>query len=190
MCRWSITRRPKRACLIAGDNYRYIDGSDLIESEVLVDDETVTKTSRASQFAGAAVGAVLFGGVSAVIGGLSGKKTISVDAKGVKLRLVVNDIHQPFHDIDFIEMVSTGKTLPQAAIRKAQEWHALFSTIIKINERTDKAPATDAKNSPSSGSLAAELKSLHELHLSGALSQEEFDTAKKQLISCGNAPPV
>src|SRR5690625_2106720 len=45
---------------------------DIIESEVVVDSHTITKTARGSQIGGAAVGGVLLGGVGAIIGGLSG----------------------------------------------------------------------------------------------------------------------
>ena len=62
----AIDRTSNKICLIDEDTKRYIDSIDIIESEVLIDGKTVTKTSRASQFAGAAVGAVLLGGVGAM----------------------------------------------------------------------------------------------------------------------------
>lgn len=168
----------KTVCLINGDSKRYIDSSDLIESEVQVDGKSVTKTSRASQFAGAAIGGVLFGGVGAVIGGLTGKSTTSVDAKGVKLKLVVNELENPVHVVDFIEATAGGTTHPPTAQREANEWHELLSTIIKVNERnaqkgeqTTTSPMTD------------ELKKLHELKENGVLTDDEFQQAKGRILA-------
>lgn len=175
----AIDRASSRVCLIDGETKRYIDSNDLIESEVLIDGKTVTKTSRASQFAGAAVGAVLLGGVGAIIGGLSGKTSTEQQAKGVKLRVVVNDIDNPFHVIDFIEMNNTGSTRPNVAVSEATEWHELLSTIIKINERNEK----EQSPLPSSGSMSEEIKNLNELKNSGAITDEEFQQAKEKLIS-------
>lgn len=177
----AIDRASNRVCLIEGETKRYVDSIDLIESEVLIDGKTVTKTSRASQFAGAAVGAVLLGGVGAVIGGLSGKTTTEQQAKGVKLKVVVNDIENPFHIIDFIEMGNAGSTPPQAAVKEAEEWHGLLSTIIKINERN--AKEKDEPTTTENSSMAEEIKKLNELKETGALSEIEFQQAKEKLIS-------
>lgn len=168
-------------CLISGEDRRYIAAIDLIESEVVVDGKTVTKTSRASQFAGAAIGGVLFGGVGAIIGGLSGKTSTGVDAKGVKLKLTVNDLQDPIHTIDFIELTNTGSTPPQAALREANEWHEMLSAIIKVNERqaAEVAPTTEIL----AQSMADELHRLHELRRSGALTDEEFQQAKARILS-------
>lgn len=177
----ALDNASNKVCLIEGESTRYIDSRDLIESEVLIDGKSVTKTSRASQFAGAAVGGVLFGGVGAIIGGLSGKTTTEQQAKGVKLKIVVNDIDNPFHIIDFIELTNTGSTPPKAALNEAQGWHDLLSTIIKINERN---ADEESKSAPelSSGSMADEIKSLHDLKNSGAITEEEFQQAKEKVI--------
>tara|TARA_R110000796_G_scaffold227446_1_gene344216 strand:- start:2147 stop:2839 length:693 start_codon:yes stop_codon:yes gene_type:complete len=177
----AIDRTSNKICLIDEDTKRYIDSIDIIESEVLIDGKTVTKTSRASQFAGAAVGAVLLGGVGAIIGGLSGKTTTEQQAKGVKLKVVVNDINNPFHIIDFIESGNTGSTLPKTAVKEATEWHELLSTLIKINERN--AKIRDEPTTIENSSMAEEIKKLKELKETGALSEDEFQQAKEKLIS-------
>lgn len=178
----AIDRNSNQVCLIEGESFRYIKSNELIESEVMIDGKTVTKTSRASQFAGVAVGAVLLGGVGAIVGGLSGKTITEEKAKGVKLKIVVNDINNPFHVIDFIEMTNAGSTPPKMALGEAKEWHELLSTIIKINERDAKEQG-EKQASVGSSSMSEEIRSLSELKNSGALSEEEFQEAKAKLIS-------
>ncbi|WP_299231671.1 hypothetical protein [uncultured Halomonas sp.] len=167
-----------RLCLVSGAQRRYLDARDLIESEVLLDGKSVTKTSRASQFAGAAIGGALFGGVGAIIGGLSGKTTTSVDAKGVKLKVTVNDLQDPVHVIDFIEPTLSGSTSPRDALRKANEWHAMLSAIIKINERN----TVNALGEPQPKTLSGQLYQLHELRKSGALTEGEYQKAKARAL--------
>jgi hypothetical protein len=68
---------------------------DILESEVLEDGHSVTKTSRSSQLAGTLVGGLLLGGVGAIIGGLSGKKTTHKKVTRIELKVVVNDTSHP-----------------------------------------------------------------------------------------------
>lgn len=177
----AIDRSSNRLCLISGEDYRYLNCSELIESEVIIDGKTVTKTSRASQFAGAAVGAALLGGVGAVIGGLSGKTTTEQQAKGVKLKVVIDNIENPFHVIDFIELTNNGSTPPKIALKEANEWHELLSTVIKINERKSKEKE-EKQPAALSSSMSDEIEKLNKLKISGVLSEEEFNSAKGRLI--------
>lgn len=73
----------KQLCIILGHSIQLYDYKDIIESEVVIDGKSVTKTSRASQFVGTAIGGVLAGGVGAIIGGLSG----STSTKGKVKRI-------------------------------------------------------------------------------------------------------
>ncbi len=47
----------------------------IIEAEVSIDDNTVTKVSKGSQIAGAVVGGLATGSIGALVGGLSSNKT-------------------------------------------------------------------------------------------------------------------
>ena len=185
----ALDRTNNKLCLIIGESYRYLDGQDLIESEVLIDGKTVTKTSRASQFAGAAIGGVLFGGIGAAVGALSGKTTTGIEAKGVKLQLTINDLEAPFHIIDFIEMTAGGSTSPSVAVQEAEQWHTLFSTIIKINEKATSEEPEHSGLEGESESFSDEIRSLHELLQQGALTEEEYNAAKQRVIEKWNKVP-
>lgn len=67
----SIDSSSQQICLIVGDVLFPNPFSAVLEAEIVVDGKTVTKTSRGSQAVGVVVGAVLAGGLGAVIGGLS-----------------------------------------------------------------------------------------------------------------------
>lgn len=163
----------QKICLIVGNNLRVIGYGDLIESEVVVDGHSVTKTSRASQFIGTAVGAVLAGGVGAIIGGLSGTKSTKEKINGVSLKLIVNDTKNPIHLIDFFEMTSTGSTVPKIALDEAKYWHDLLSVIIR--QARDDAPAVK-------GSMLEDIERYAALHKEGMLSDEEFAAAKRKVL--------
>jgi hypothetical protein len=101
-----------------------ISYNDIIESEIIAEGKTITKTSRVNQFAGAAIGGLLLGGVGAVIGGLSGKTETSKNIKDVSLKIIINDMSNPVH---IIPMTSDN---PGAALQEAQRWYDLLSIAI------------------------------------------------------------
>lgn len=126
----SIDLDKSKALLIIGQRLIPLEAKDFIEAEVVVDGKTVTKTSRGSQLAGVAVGAILAGGVGAIIGGLSGKTTTQKDIKGVSLKILTTNKEWPIHLIDFIEYTSTGSSAPEIALREAKEWFDLIKVFI------------------------------------------------------------
>lgn len=83
-------------------DYRTYDFNDLVESEIVEDGVSTSKTSRASQFKGLVVGGAIAGGVGAVVGGLSGQKVNEERVKKVDLRLIINDLHNPSHTVCFL----------------------------------------------------------------------------------------
>jgi hypothetical protein len=123
----AIDDKSKQICLIEDETLKYITYNDIIGSEVILGSETITKTLRSSQLAGAAVGGLLLGGLGAVIGGVSGKTETKQNLKSVSLKLLINDTSYPVHLIKL-----TGST---ADLQEAQQWHDLLSVIIKQAEQ-------------------------------------------------------
>jgi len=66
------------------------DYKDILESEIIEDGQTVTKTSRSGQIGGAIVGSLVAGGVGAIIGGLSAKQTSNNEVNRVDLKIIAN----------------------------------------------------------------------------------------------------
>ena len=156
---------------------------DLLSSEIFEDGATVTKTVRSSQIGGVLIGGLAFGGVGAIIGGLSGKTQTSGEVKKVDLRLTVNDTKNPLHDINFLGL-KTKKDgfLYKRAIQQARHWHGLIEVLIKRADLEDKAANTNDTLKLPSGSAADELKKLAELRDAGVLSIEEFQQQKSRLL--------
>ena len=179
----AIDDTSKQICLIDGESLTFIKYGDIIESEILAGGGTITKTSRGSQLAGAAVGGLLLGGVGAVIGGLSGKTVARQDIEDVRLKLLINDTSNPVHEIDFIDTLSNGqKTLPKIAMQEAQKWHALISVIIKqAEEKAESKTVGQTRNFQAS--FAEQISQLSELHKSGVLTDDEFSNAKNKLFN-------
>lgn len=187
----AINAERSMLCLVQGETIRHFDTADLIASEVLVDGKMVTRTSRASQFAGFAIGGLLFGGVGSVVGGLSGKTVTQKEVKDVRLRLMVNDLEDPFH---VVEMMDASLIRPPKAIAQATEWQDLLSAIIRIKERElasrqpqQLRPAQPeaeggASAPPQITSIAGEIRKLASLRDEGLLTSEEFERVKNRLL--------
>lgn len=119
-------------------NFRLIDFKDIIESAIIENDETVTKTSRGSAVGGALVGGVLAGTAGMIIGGLSGKKISRENVLKVTLALTVNDLSNPVHEINFL---NSNMTIPKDSelyykiYTEVNKWHKTISVILKRNEQ-------------------------------------------------------
>lgn len=80
--RYCIDTNKKQIYIFCGKNkyekitiFKNRNIKDIIKSELSFNNEIVHSTNRGSQVIGAAIGGVAFGGVGAVIGGLTGSKT-------------------------------------------------------------------------------------------------------------------
>ncbi|MEK4632543.1 hypothetical protein HRF58_09330 [Bacillus velezensis] len=74
----------------------------IIEAEVSIDDNTVTKVSKGSQITGAVVGGLAAGGIGALVGGLSSNKTETKFFKKIDLKLKLDDFSSPIFRFDFL----------------------------------------------------------------------------------------
>ena len=120
----------KKICLIQGNTLTVKPFTDIVEAQIVVDGTTITKTSRSSQAVGMAVGAALGGGLGLLIGGLTGSKSTSTQVKSVSIKLLINDLKFPVHEIKMIELLSTGKTPIDIALKEAEEWNNIFKIVL------------------------------------------------------------
>jgi len=169
----AIDDSSKQLCIISGESTKLYQYKDIIESEVIIAGKSVTKTSRAGQFVGTAIGAALAGGVGAIIGGLSSSTSTKEVIKGVSLKIIVNDTQNPVHLIDFIELTNTGSTIPELALEEAKAWHDLLSVIINQGNSTPQPQQSEAD----------EIQKYADMHKSGILTDEEFLAAKRKVLS-------
>lgn len=126
----SVDLNEKKLCLIVEDLLIQVPFSKILESEVIVDGATVTKTSRTSQALGVLAGGALFGGVGAVVGGLSANTKSTQKIKNITLRLIADNVLCPIHDIGFIEIGESSDASVARALKEAQDWHATLKVIV------------------------------------------------------------
>lgn len=140
-----------------------------------------------ASWGGALIGGLAFGGLGAVIGGLSGQRTSSTKVGKVDLRVIVNRTKAPVHTVNLMHHESeTRGLLYNEAMRNATHWHSLIKVLINQADREDEA--TEAKsNSGHSGSaqtasVADELEKLGKLRDKGMLTDAEFTAQKTRLL--------
>ncbi|MFE4525636.1 SHOCT domain-containing protein [Cytobacillus firmus] len=161
---------------------------DILQSEILEDGATITKTSRGSQIGGALLGGVLAGGVGAVIGGLSGSSSSTTEVKKIQLQVIVNDRIKSFHRVTFMSaetLLPKDSVIYKNANNKITHWHNLISHLINRVDQDDKKEISLHKdtNEGRNPSTADELKKLAQLKNDGILTEEEFNQQKQKLLS-------
>jgi hypothetical protein len=111
--------------------------SDILESRIEENGESIIRTSRSSQVGGAILGGILAGGVGAVVGGLSGEQKSETKVKSLDLVITIDDTKQPIHKVNLLKNsigVSPTKKIYIDAKEKAEHWHGLISVFIRRAE--------------------------------------------------------
>jgi hypothetical protein len=187
----SIDEERKKICLIEQNTGNIaldvLTYSDILSSEVFEDGLTITKTARGSQLGGVLIGGLVLGGVGAIIGGLSGKKTSSDKVNRIDLRITVNRTNSPVHDINFMNI--KGKKngfIYNAAMKQARHWHSLLKVLIERADSEDiakeRGEVNESTQMQSKGSVADELVKLAQLQKQGLLTDAEFKAQKAKLL--------
>ncbi|MCE2594412.1 SHOCT domain-containing protein [Motilimonas cestriensis] len=199
----AIDERRRKICLIKmrGEKVsrKIIGYKDLLSSEIFEDNATITKTSRSSQLGGALIGGVMLGGVGAIIGGVTGKKTSKAKTKRIDLRIVKNDTSEPIFEINFLNIESDqGSALYQQAMSQARHWHSLVSVLIRKADEQDEmlapsdivqdipetpAVVTPQKQIQKPGSVADEIRKLAQLNKEGLITDDELMAQKQKLLN-------
>lgn len=150
--------------------YKY---SDIVDFELLEDGESIAQGGLGR----ALVGGALFGGTGAVVGGVTGKRKNKGVCTNLKIKITVNDISKPVVYIPFIESkVKKSGFLYKEMYKQA---HECLSTLQLICDQ-NKDPEIKESNPVS---VADELKKFKELLDMDAISLEEYEDRKKQLLN-------
>lgn len=152
--------------------YKY---SDILEYELIEDGESLTRGGLGR----AVAGGFLFGGVGAVVGGVTGgKKTKSIINK-MQIKITIKDINNPVVYINLI-VVSTKSSsmIYKSAQNSAQNILSTLSVILDNMKEQDKV-----SNNNASVSVADELVKMKKLFDDGILSKEEFEKAKEKILN-------
>ena len=171
--------------------------SQIIKADVLKDGITIGTTNRGSQAAGAAIGALAFGGVGAIIGGLSGSTRSVENTKRISINIVVDDLDHPNHKIVFFTARGDGKSRKSLAFLEASKAVADFAAFInaairnsQASEQADKAEKIEVKKPSVSPKplwpdkdVGTKLRQLRSLLDDGSISAKEFDLLKTHVMA-------
>ena len=171
------------------DPYRVsVAFSDIVKVEIVRDGTQIATTNRGNQLIGTAVGAVALGGVGAVIGGLSASKTTLNGAKRIAIRITVDNIKKPIHEVTFYTSKDKrggkqGEKLFDKAVQKATEFGAYLDSAIRESEKEqEKQHENNQPENNQSVDVSEQISRLWQLKQEGALTQEEFDKQKAKLL--------
>ena len=156
--------------------YELFNYDQIVDFELLEDGESVTKGGLGR----AVVGGALFGGVGAVVGSVTGGKKTKGVCNSMKIKITVRNASAQTAYIDFINTpTKTDSKTYKKARDNAQE--ALSALQLAI-EKADPCEATVTPAASATTSAADEIMKYKQLLDAGAITQEEFDAKKKQLL--------
>ena len=155
---------------------RIYNYSELLGYEILEDGNTITKGGIGS----AVVGGALFGGIGAVVGGLTGGKKSKEVVRSLKVKIVLDNKVVP---AEYIELLKTefkkDGFVYRAAKQEAEDIIAILTSISAKNEKNQ----TNNSNVQNTNDPITEVKRYKELLDNGIITQEEFDKKKKELLN-------
>lgn len=152
------------------EEFEVFDYSDIISYEIIEDGQTLATGGLGR----ALIGGAFFGLAGAIAGGTS--KKIKSTCNKLQIKENINNMNRPTMYINLIESLNVKKSgsIYKSASSIAQDIISILEIISHENEVS--------KNSSSSDSIAEEIKKYKELLDIGAITQEEFDAKKKQLL--------
>lgn len=157
-------------------NPKIYNYSDIVDFELLEDGESITKGGLGRAIAGE----VLFGGIGAVVGGVTGSKKTKSVCTSLKIKITVNDIENPVVYVTFLSTENKKDgILYKTAYKSAQECLSVLQLICNKQEEAENDNNANTTNTVSSADEILKYKGLLD---SGIITQEEFDAKKKQLL--------
>lgn len=160
---------------IGRDIFEY---DNLLSYELLEDGETVTKGGLGR----AVAGGLLFGGVGAIVGGITGGKKSKELCNSMKIRITLQNAHTDTVYITFI----SAETKKSSFIYKAAQTNSqsCISALENIAAQVSSTTLGFASqpNISQVASDADEILKFKQLLDSGVISQDEFDKKKKQIL--------
>ena len=155
--------------------YRLFDYSKLKSVQLEEDGQTVISSNAGKALAGG----LLLGGMGAMMGA-SGSRTTSKIIRSSFINLIIDDIDCPRISIPVFESsVSPNSGLYK---KRMQDFANFYDLLVYVMGQESPAEQTQTASNVSNNNPYEEIKQLKELLDMGAITQEEFDAKKKQLL--------
>ena len=148
------------------------DYDDILEYELLEDGDTVTKGGLGR----AIVGGALIGGVGAIVGGVTGKRTSKKVVSILSIKITTKDMNKPVVYIDLISKRTKSNSLAyHNAYLNAQKILSILAIITsedsKVQQNTSNLSFTD------------EILKLKDLLDKNIITEEEFIKGKEKILN-------
>ena len=148
---------------------------DIIDFEIIEDESTVSKGGVGR----AIIGGTLFGEIGAIVGGKIGHK-YKQTCTNLKIKITLNSINNPVEYITFINTeTKKDSILYKNSINIAQEIISILQVICENNKNIN---MSQQLNSPSVSNID-EIKKYKDLLDCGAITEDEFQIKKKELLN-------
>jgi len=159
----------------------------MLNFELLEDDKSIVD---GNSLLGAVAGGELFGAAGAIVGAGLNSKDVIQTCRSMKIRLIFDDMEEPNIYLDIFGRQISGSINKAGSDYKAfknvaYECMALLSVLLehnKANKAASAAAATAEQAANTQGSVADEILKFKQLLDMGAITQEEFDAKKKELL--------
>lgn len=151
--------------------YRY---EDIVDFELLEDGSSISKGGLGR----ALVGGALLGGVGAIVGGVTGGKKSHSTCESLKIKITLNNISNSTVYINFINTTTKKDSFTYKGVYPlAQECVSVLQLICdSVKKPTNEGASTNTS------STADEILKFKQLLDDGIITQDEFETKKKQLL--------
>lgn len=106
--------------------------------------------------------------------------------KTIQLKVIVNDTKNPLQINTFLNETNSIDRSSQKftkANKEVMHLHSLFKVLIDKADKEDKKIEQRQNNNIPTYSSADEIRKLHDLLSDGIITQEEFESQKKKVIS-------
>lgn len=153
--------------------------SELIDFELLEDDISIASGGLGRAF----VGGVAFGGVGAIVGAATGKKTTKKQITQLILKININNLETPCIMIPYI--ISPTKTTSKEYKEAFNTSHQVMSALNVITNQKENSQE-EQENETINTDIIDEfetIKKLKELLDMGIISDQEFETKKKEILN-------
>lgn len=183
---WTVGKNIYNAYKTYGNNIEKIPGiqnriniysfSDIVDFELLEDGYSITKGGVS--IGKALLGDFLVGVPGFIVGGVTGKRTTKTTCDNMQIRITLNNFESPMIMVPIITTrIPKGTKAYKNAVAQAQE---ILSCLNIMSNAKDK-PEKNIQNATASS--ADEIKKYKELLDSGAITEQEYEKKKKQLLS-------
>lgn len=162
------------------DNSTVYDYSDIVDFELLEDGNSISKGGLGRAIAGG----LLFGGVGAIVGGVTGGKKAKQTCTNLKIKITLNDLRNPVIYIPFISSeVKKDSFVYTSSYSSAQEIMSMLQIMCETQKIKSIQETQEVNNKVETISVADEIKKFKDLLDMGAITQEEFEYKKKELLN-------